>query len=85
MRLDCGISPARLQAWLDNELALNRDEQGWLFLWEGASCRVVLAPLENRKLGYVSLERTELAVEGDELAENEFMRLFTLRFASAGG
>lgn len=48
-------------------------------------CMVTLTPLENRSVGKVTLERTHLRVEGTQEAVDSFMRLFTLRFISAGG
>ena len=85
MQFDCGISMARLAGWLDEELRLARDEGGWVFCHEGSICHVTLDRLENRKLGSYSIERTMLSAEGDDGALAEFERLFTLRFASAGG
>ena len=85
MRLDCGIKRSRLATWLDEELRLPRDEDGWVFQFGGGTCRIELNPLQDRTLGCVSIERTELAAEGDGVAVSELSRLFTLRFASAGG
>ena len=85
LELDCGIPKARLSAWLDDELGLPGKDGTWVFTAEGSTCRVALAPLESRSLGSVSIERTALTIEGEEPAQGTFMRLFTLRFASAGG
>ena len=93
MDLDCGIPRARIVAWLDNELALPAVpsvpvEQGrWIFRAAdgGETCRIALEPLGERTLGGLSLERTRLRADGDEGAVAAFARLFTLRFASAGG
>lgn len=85
MRLDCGIARRRIDAWLSEELALRRDGLGWVFFHGDCSCRISTDELERRPLGAVEIERTELRVEGDEPAREEFMRLFTLRFMSAGG
>lgn len=85
MELDCGISSARLSAWLDDELRLESVDGGWHYVFDGASCRIALSPLASRPLGKVSIERTLLSVEGNDAAVVEFERLFTLRFASAGG
>ena len=81
MELDCGIAKARIDAWLDEELGL----EGRAFHFEGESCAVETAALESRPLGAIELERTSLRVEGGSQAVEEFMRLFTLRFMSAGG
>ena len=85
MDLDCGIAISRLEAWLCNELALPMDCSNWVFEYRGASCRIGIAPLEPRTLGTVSIERCNLIAEGDAVALDEFERLFTLRFMSAGG
>ena len=85
MRLDCGIQLARIKAWLDDELVLACADDVWTFVHDDSSCRITLTPLESRELGRVSIERTELTVEGSGKAQDEFMRLFTLRFISAGG
>ncbi|MBR3182074.1 MAG: hypothetical protein IKF56_05485 [Eggerthellaceae bacterium] len=85
MQFDCGISMSRLAAWLDEELCLDHEGEGWAFRHGDATCHVTLEPLENRLLGSYSIERTMLAAEGDDTALKEFERLFTLRFASAGG
>ncbi len=81
MELDCGIAKARIDAWLDDELCL----EGRVFNCEGKTCTVATAALESRPLGAIKLERTSLHVEGEPQAVEEFMRLFTLRFMSAGG
>ena len=83
--LDCGISYARIASWLDDELALPRDQKRWLYVHGNESCLVALEPLENRTLGNISLERTHLTVDGDPVAIATFEKLFTLRFISAGG
>ena len=85
MKLDCGIQKARIDAWLADELALAYADGRWLFHCNGATCSVATVELENRVLGAFSLERTELRAEGGPVAIEEFMRLFTLRFMSAGG
>ena len=81
VELDCGIAKSRIDAWLDRELGL----EGRVFHFEGESCAVSTSLLESRPFGTIELERTCLKVEGDAGAIDEFMRLFTLRFASAGG
>ena len=83
--LDCGISYARIASWLDDELALPRDQGRWLYVCGTESCLIALEPLENRTLGNISLERTHLNVDGDPAAIASFKKLFTLRFISAGG
>ena len=83
--LDCGIAYKRIAHWLDDELALKREGGCWLFEFAGALCEVSLSPLEPRALGAVELERSHLVVEGASDAVDEFDRLFTLRFMSAGG
>lgn len=83
--LDCGISYARIASWLDDELALPRDQERWLYVRGTESCLIALEPLENRTLGNISLERTHLTVDGDPAAIAAFEKLFTLRFISAGG
>ena len=85
MEIDCGISRARLSAWLDDELRLESSGGRWTFACGDGTCQVTLSPLEDRPLGGVSIERTLLSAEGDKAAEAEFKRLFTFRFASAGG
>ena len=83
--LDCGIAYRRLEAWLDAELRLQREGGLWVFAWEEVSCRVSLERLDSHAFGPVALERTRLLARGDEVALQEFQRLFTLRFMSAGG
>ena len=85
MELDCGIAKARIDAWLDDELGLAREGERRSFRFRGEACAVATAALEGRSLGAIELERTSLKVEGDPQAVEEFMRLFTLRFMSAGG
>ena len=82
---DCGIAYARIEAWLHNELALPATPDGWEFEFAHVSCRIRIAPLEPRPLGSVCIERCSLHAEGDADALDEFERLFTLRFMSAGG
>ena len=83
--LDCGIAYSRIEAWLRDELALPAACDGWTFAHEGATCCIRIEPLEPRSLGSVSLERCSLHAEGAPAAIDEFERLFTLRFMSAGG
>ncbi len=85
--LDCGIPLHRIRSWLEEELRLpaQEPETRYLFTEDGASCAVVLKALENRSIGKVSIERTEMAVNGEVDAVDAFMRLFALRFISAGG
>ena len=84
--LDCGIAYARLETWLVDELALASSDDGtWLFEHGDAACAVTLSHLENRTLGTFALERTKVSVGGDAAAVAAFMKLFTLRFISAGG
>ena len=83
--LDCGIAYARIAAWLDDELALSREDGCWLFRDDLQTCRVSLEPLESRTFRRVSIERTRLVAEGDAGALESFEKLFTLRFISAGG
>lgn len=89
--LDCGVERNRLVSWLDEELALPQGEDGsWTFSnsaagCEAATCRITVKPLPKRRLGSVALPRTSVGIEGDEAACEEFLRLFTLRFVSAGG
>ena len=85
MELDCGIATKRIIEWLDDELALERAGADWEFPFEGGRCHVTVSPLPNRALGNVSLERTLVTIDGDQRALDEFYRLFTLRFISAGG
>ena len=83
--LDCGIREGRIVSWLADELSLRRVDGTWTFTCPSGSCRVSTAPLPNRELGKVSLERTLVRIEGDPAAIEEFSYLFTLRFISAGG
>ena len=83
--LDCGIAYARIATWLDDELALPRDESRWVFHDAGKTCRISLELLENRMFRHVSIERTRLVAEGDAEVLASFEKLFTLRFISAGG
>ncbi|MBO4365451.1 MAG: hypothetical protein J5804_04065 [Eggerthellaceae bacterium] len=86
VKLDCGIAHARLEAWLVDELALSKDDASmWVFENGNASCIVALSHLEDRKLGSFSFERTQVLVDGESAAVAAFMKLFTLRFVSAGG
>lgn len=85
MELDCGIARKRIVGWLNDELSLAREGRAWVFEADGKTCRITADELENRTLGVVSLERTLVVVEGDETTIDAFMRLFTLRFLSAGG
>ena len=86
MELDCGIRKERIDTWLDDELRLERGcGDAWVFRFEKAECQVETAALESRPLGTIELERTKVVVDGDDAAVDEFMRLFTLRFVSAGG
>ena len=84
MELDCGIPIKRIVAWLEDELGLSLQDGMWEYRGEGM-CRIALEPLESRELGMVSIERACMRVEGDKSAMSDFMRLFTLRFMSAGG
>ena len=83
--LDCGISHARIAAWLDDELALPRSEGGWAFFAGDRSCHVEVTPLESRVFSTIALERARLTASGDAEALAAFEKLFTLRFISAGG
>lgn len=95
--LDCGIAYARLEAWLSDELALPHCYDGlWVYEYRPgpqrtdsalkvATCYIELSRLENRELGNFALERTQLSIDGDVEAVTAFMKLFTLRFVSAGG
>lgn len=85
MKLDCGIACRRIVSWLDDELHLACDGGIWTFAFDGGMCRITASPLPSRTLGMVSLERTLVTFEGDPPATDEFYRLFTLRFISAGG
>ena len=83
--LDCGISYERISSWLDDELNLAREGQGWVFRTGSGTAIVRADSLESRSIGPVSLERTHLVARGDSDALDAFERLFTLRFISAGG
>ena len=83
--LDCGISYARIASWLDDELALPREQECWVYTLGDQTCTIALEPLEDRPLGAVRLERSHLTVHGDPDALASFEKLFTLRFISAGG
>ena len=94
--LDCGIPYARLTAWLDDELTLSRADDGlWTFACEKApddsqarvasTCQVGLTRLEDRALSNFALEHTQITIDGDAAAVATLMKLFTLRFISAGG
>ena len=83
--LDCGISYARIATWLDDELALPREQECWVYTLGDQTCTIALEPLEDRPLGAVHLERSHLTVHGDPDALASFEKLFTLRFISAGG
>ena len=83
--LDCGISYARIASWLDDELALPREQECWVYTLGDQTCTIALEPLEDRPLGAVHLERSHLTVHGGPDALASFEKLFTLRFISAGG
>ena len=84
--LDCGIAPARIFAWLQDELALSQDPGGaYIFECAGQRCSATATPLGKSVSGGIALERTRLVMEGSAQAVDELMRLFTLRFMSAGG
>ena len=83
--LDCGISYARIASWLDDELALPREQECWVYTLGDQTCTIALEPLEDRPLGAVHLERSHLTVHGDPDALASLEKLFTLRFISAGG
>ncbi|MBQ9042433.1 MAG: hypothetical protein IJ111_06420 [Eggerthellaceae bacterium] len=85
MELDCGIQRKRIVGWLRDELALSCEGQAWVFEADGKACHITADELESRRLGTVNLDRTLVTIEGDEAAAEAFMRLFTLRFMSAGG
>ena len=85
MFLDCGIPRERIAGWLDEELSLETEGELRVFTRNGCSCRIQMEPLGKRTLGSFEIERTGLRITGDEAAQAEFMRVFTLRFASAGG
>ena len=83
--LDCGIAYGRIALWLDDELALPRENGHWTYSVNSRACRIELEPLESRAFGNISIERTRLTACGDAEALASFERLFTLRFISAGG
>ena len=83
--LDCGISYARIASWLDDELALPREQECWVYTLGDQTCTIALEPLEDRPLGAVRLERSHLTTHGERNALASFEKLFTLRFISAGG
>ena len=85
MELDCGIRSERITSWLGDELSLPHEGEMWGFHHAGGTCHVSASPLPARTLGTVSLERTLVSFSGDLVAVEEFSRLFTLRFMSAGG
>lgn len=85
VELDCGIAKARIDSWLDDELALACEGDRRVFSFKGERCVVSTRELERRSYGPIKLDRTGLAVEGQDGAVEEFMRLFTLRFMSVGG
>lgn len=85
MELDCGIAKARIDGWLDDELALPCEGGRRIFFFEGESCVVSTRTLAGRSYGPYVLDRTGLEVDGQVGAVEEFMRRFTLRFMSAGG
>ena len=85
VELDCGIAKARIDEWLDDELELPCEGGRRIFRFEGESCAVSTHELEGRSYGPYTLDRTGLEVTGQDNAVEEFMRLFTLRFISAGG
>lgn len=85
MELDCGISHERIVGWLNDERGLPSANGGWTFAYNGSTCRVFADDLGKQTINRVTLERTLLRIEGDPQAVEEFMRLFTLRFVSAGG
>ena len=84
--LDCGIATARIVSWLEDELDLTATaERSYEFHMDGGTCHVGVRGLPNRTAGRLALERTELTIDGDAATTAAFMRLFTLRFISAGG
>lgn len=85
VELDCGIAKARIDSWLDDELELTCEGDRRVFSFRGERCVVSTRELERRLCGPIKLDRTGLAVDGQDKAVEEFMRLFTLRFMSAGG
>ena len=85
MKLDCGIAHRRIASWLEDELSLACENGIWTYAAADAACQVTAAPLPNRELGNIALEHTLVTICGDPEAIEEFYRLFTLRFISAGG
>ncbi|MBQ9068122.1 MAG: hypothetical protein IJ131_03535 [Eggerthellaceae bacterium] len=85
IELDCGIAQQRIVSWLEGELRLPHEDDGYRYSHEGTTCIARTQPLENRTVGTVSIERTALYIEGEADAVAAFMHLFTLRFISAGG
>ena len=84
--LDCGIAPARILPWLEDELALSRDAGGaYVYESDGQTCTIEVTPMGRDFSRPFALERTRLVITGTEEAVDAFMRLFTLRFISAGG
>ena len=86
--LDCGIAYARIESWLETELpttVATGEDGSWIFEASGETCRIRIEPLQPRTYGPIALERTLLTVDGAKPAVDEFQRLFTLRFCSAGG
>ena len=86
LELDCGIAPARILSWLEDELGLTQDESGaYVFESKGLICTATVVPLGKSGRGHFALDRTQLTMSGSEPAVEAFNRLFTLRFLSAGG
>lgn len=89
--LDCGIAFSRIRHWLDDELSLPREPSvgenatAWRYVESGSVCRIEASPLNEGRIGPLSLERTYLTAQGDAEALASFQRRFTLRFMSAGG
>ena len=83
--LDCGIASRRIVSWLSKELALREEDGIWTYSAGSHACSVQVAPLEDRALGAVRIERTHLVAHGEAQAVEAFEKLFTLRFISAGG
>ena len=85
MKLDCGIAHRRIASWLEGELSLDWENGAWTYAVADAACQVTATPLPSREFGNIALERTLVTINGDSEAIEEFYRLFTLRFISAGG
>ena len=83
--LDCGIAYSRIASWLDDDLALPRNDGRWVFTAGQGTCSISAKPLESRSFSRIELIRTNLVAEGDSDALEVFEKLFTLRFISAGG